>query len=128
MNQYVGLPYERGSDGPYSYDCWGLVCAIAAVPPGWKQRDASYLAIAKAFVEGVNSGGWRQLPEPFNGCIVGLGRSKKLQHAGVWVDGKVLHADAPGVCLQSLSTLRRIGWRRLEFYEWINADVDRPRH
>lgn len=25
INSVVGLPYEKGADGPYSFDCWGIV-------------------------------------------------------------------------------------------------------
>jgi cell wall-associated NlpC family hydrolase len=122
--EYIGKPYVKGSFGPDSFDCWGLVWTVyknrfeIELPRFLFVDNQSALDIRRAMKE--NARQYEELAQPEEGCIVGIGQGRELSHVGIWIEsdgGLVLHATAPRVLAQSLKALRLAGFQKIQFYK-----------
>ncbi len=124
---YVGLPFEDGGRGPYSFDCWGLVREIYAdrlgvALPSYGEISARDLARIARTMGGAKDDGWQAInvPRALDVVLMRSGRGGScVVHVGVMVDGRrVLHVEAAAatavVPLTHISVAGRVmGFRRL---------------
>lgn len=104
--------------------CWALVADVYTAELGlrvdeYRTINNSARAAAKAFRFALHASqhGFAQIAEPQQWCVVLMGKSASLglHHAGVYVDGKVLHALPEGNLHQDLASLRD-GYQLMEFW------------
>jgi hypothetical protein len=85
--------------------------------------DAGIVArvIDQAVRQGAQSGEWRPLATPVDGCAVALSTREVYHHVGIYGDvdgGLVLHAaDYKNAAAQSLLALRGRGYRKINFFQ-----------
>jgi len=125
-SEYIGKPWVLAARGPDAFDCWGLVHYIYAnrydleLPP-YIMRTRDVAEYGKAIDAQKTNPDWIHLDEPEEGCVVALSRSKIFHHVGIWLDvdeGRVLHCyDGSNVIAQSISTMEKQLWARIEFYK-----------
>lgn len=94
--------------------CWALVADVYTAELGlpvneYRTINNSVRAIAEAFRFALHASqhGFAQIVAPQQWCVVLMGKSRSLglHHAGVYVDGKVLHALPAGNLHQDLPGL-----------------------
>lgn len=114
---YIGLPYERGAQGPDAWDCWSFfrhvererfARELPAVPD-----PNSWRAIAAGLPIWAAQFGWRMTGTPRDGDAVFLGRLRDPTHIGIWVDdlNATLHCAAGGSMLHDARHLAAAQWR-----------------
>ena len=121
-NEYIGIPWRNGAQGPDAFDCWAFVRHIqcehygVVVPP--INVDASHLkAVMVSFSRHPELVNWERIAAPEEGCCVLLANGRYPAHVGVWVAGALLHCQQPvGVVYHDLLTLRNSGWGQLQYY------------
>lgn len=95
--------------------CWDLVADVRTTERGqavdvYQTVSGSIRAIASAFRLTLHKGqhGLAQIDEPVDFAIVLMGKSARLglHHAGIYYQGKVLHALENGTLYQDLASLR----------------------
>lgn len=125
INQMVGKPFRWGARGPDAYDCWGAVLEtlrLAGLPsPGDLDTASGDRAVFEALAAGkVMDPQWNRVDTPQPGDVVALSTHTKINHAGVYVPGGVLHMTAKrGAVLARTIMLRAAGYRLVEFYRWV---------
>lgn len=97
--QYIGLPYERGAQGPDKYDCGGLVRQIQQAHFGIPMPEViapdydDAIGMVGLIRTQAEAQGWQAVSGvPKHGDIVVI---RRPYHVGVWLDidgGGVLHA------------------------------------
>lgn len=129
VENLLGRPWRRGAKGPDAFDCWSLVQHIqrelagrevvtAEEPPPENLRPlAEYVANHPARTQ------WRRIDEPEHLCVVEMAHYENPFHVGVYLDiagkGQVIHcAPGIGVTVDTMLTLRALGWRRFFFNAW----------
>lgn len=94
--------------------CWALVALAYQRELGrgvdnYKTINTSIRAIAAAFRLALHKSpdGFEQIAEPQDLCIVLMGKTARLgmHHAGVYYQGRVLHALASGVYFQDMASM-----------------------
>lgn len=122
---YIGKPWVVASDGPDSYDCWGLVVAVQRRLYG---HDLSIIPVAendmKTLIRTMRDHperqNWHSVTVPHEGDVALLRQSRHPIHVGVWLDvdgGGILHAvQGAGVVFQSLNNLAMTGWKIENYY------------
>ncbi len=127
-NQYVGLPWENGAEGPDAYNCWGLVREVQRRRfgldlPAVDVDAADLRAIMREFRDNAEHENWVELghsDQRQEGDVVLLAHARRPSHVGLWVDadgGGVLHSvEGAGVVFSTLVSLRHNGWGNLKFY------------
>jgi hypothetical protein len=117
INQYLGRQY----DAP---PCWALVADVYQAElqqpvDAFQTVNNSIRAVAAAFRLAIhkNPDGFRQLAAPAEMCVVLLGRTVKtgLHHCGVFVGGRLLHAQENGVYYEEMSVIRD-GYALVEYW------------
>jgi cell wall-associated NlpC family hydrolase len=121
LRSLVGKPYKRGSHGPDSYDCFGLVDCV------WRELFARSLPVREEAMHAKPSD-WRRLQAPEDGALVFM-RFAGDRHVGVWLSddgGGVLHAVEPdgwkigdrraSVVFETIFALRLRGYLQTRFY------------
>lgn len=102
VDALLGCPYVPGGSDMGGADCWGIVelwyshvLGIdlddrAAHPPGHEGVQAGFEAAAH----------WEAIEAPENNCLVVM-RAGHLNagHAGVYLDGRLLHSDESAGCV-----------------------------
>lgn len=125
--QYLGLPWQSGAQGPQAFDCWALVRHVHRAHFGRElpvvDVDAANLAAVRAtFAATPIFQLWRQVEQPAEGDAVVMHKGSAADHVGVWVEvdgGRVLHAaQGAGVVATPLAALRRLGWGRVSFWRY----------
>lgn len=130
------IPWKLGGRGSDAVDCYGLLYHVKRsffgqeVPPYfvefpnvWGPRDVGRI-ISENFAR------WQKLEKPVEGCGVGLSRFSNgiLHHCGIWTEadgGLVVHsARKAGVLCQTLSELRRDGYKKIEFFDYFPEDSE----
>lgn len=121
--QYIGLPYERGGQGPDAYDCAGLFRRImmrhfgvdmpVVVAPDYDDG----LSMVGLIQTQAEAQGWSPAPAPpQHGDMVVI---RRPYHVGVWLDidgGGVLHATrTAGVIWTPDAAWRSSGFGRREY-------------
>lgn len=126
-NDYIGLPWESGAQGPDAYDCWALVRQVQRAHYGRElpiiQVDAhDQAAVRAAFAGHPERARWRRVESPQDGDCVQALKGNDIDHVGVYLDldgGRVLHAaQRIGVICTALPVLKRMGWCPVEFYRF----------
>jgi len=128
--QYLGLPWRAGAQGPQAFDCWGLVRHVHRVRYG---RDLPAVAVNAAHQGAVRAefahtpimALWRPVPVPAEGDAVVMFKGAAADHVGLWLaadGGRVLHAaQGAGVVASSVQALRRLGWGRLQYMRYTGG-------
>lgn len=95
--------------------CWELVADVLTTERGleidaYKTITSNVRSIASAFSLHLHKSphGFAQIAEPVNFAVVLMGKTEKLglHHAGIFFDGKVLHAKDSGTLYQDMASLR----------------------
>lgn len=121
--QYIGIPYERGAQGPDRYDCGGLVRQIQQAHFGISMPEViapdydDGLAVVGLIRTQAEAQGWSVATgSPRHGDIVVV---RRPYHVGVWLDvdgGGVLHAiGSHGVIWTRDAAWRVSGFGRREY-------------
>lgn len=94
--------------------CWALVTDVYTTELGlrvdeYRTINNSARAAAQAFRFALHASqhGFVQIAEPQQWCVVLMAKSRSLglHHAGVWIDGKILHALPTGNVHQDLASV-----------------------
>lgn len=128
----VGKPFQWNARGPDAYDCWGLVItARQAVgldtPNAWSEW---LLSESEAGVNGKEScmlmeaqierPVWLRVDNPTPGDIVVMSTHKLIHHVGLYTPFGVLNTTRQmGVTVDTLFRLRDLGYKRIEYYQWV---------
>lgn len=124
---YLGKPWESGAQGPDSYNCWGLVRAVAKAhfdfePPLIPIDETLGLQVRKMFRKHPEHKNYFVVDMPAAGDIVEMGTQKDAWHVGIWLDvdgGGVLHSvEGAGVVFTQRRHLRLLGWTQLVFWRF----------
>ena len=110
-------------------DCWTLASNILhdqrslmvpayAIPSDLSSPKENSQRIGEGLKE------WKRLANPKELCLVAMSKSKKfIHHVGIYSeadDGVIIHSElSNGVKINSLRELRTLGWKRIEFYDYI---------
>lgn len=128
--QYLGLPWESGSQGPDSFNCWGLVRAVAAKhfnfePPLIAIDESLGFAVRKAFRKHPEHNRYYTVDVPQAGDIVEMGSAKDMWHVGIWLDvdgGGVLHSmQGAGVVFTQARHLKMLGWSQTIYWRYLRG-------
>lgn len=119
---YLSLPYKKGSDGPDSFDCWGLVrdvckrhidCEMPLLNIG---RDDNQEAISEAVK------GWEKIYPPYKEYDVLTMKGIGGRHIGICVEANgglfLLHAEEPCVQLAELKNLGLLGYKNVQGWRY----------
>ena len=94
--EYIGLPYDLHNRN--GLNCWALVALVYRdlfdlALPDYRSKSESYQDIVAAFTTAFAEGehGFAQVSEPQDLCVVVM-KHRRLQHCGLWYQGRVLHA------------------------------------
>lgn len=122
--RYIGLPWERGAQGPDSFDCGGFLRFLrkehfnADMPVA--EVDPDDLRATVRHICSRTGGRWQSVGYPAHGDVVLMAHAKYPSHVGMWIDvdgGLVIHCvRGSGVIASSLFDLRLAGWGKIEFY------------
>lgn len=122
VNFLVGLPYEKGSFGPESFNCWGLLYFVQlnyfkVQIPFAPLEDSE--GCRKLFDDQLGQGSWARLERPEHGCGA-LMRGGETPHVGIYLDidgGGILHAmEGVGVIWTPFYKLRSLSFGRTQYY------------
>lgn len=130
---FLGRPYEVGSSGPETFDCWGLVRAVMSTRAG---IDLPEVGIAEADIRGLiqafethaERARWREVTahEPNELDAVLMATARRPVHVGIWLNvgtGRVLHAARPlGVVAQAQAQLASSGYRVVARFRHATLD------
>lgn len=122
---YIGLPWEYGSEGPDSFDCWGFIRTVQrdrfgvympAIP-----APSSWAEARDMINNNAERSNWEQVDAPSEGDLVLMARNRRPVHIGVLILANgilgVLHCMQPnGVVFNSLPSLKSCGWGALTYY------------
>ena len=128
-NDYIGLPWEKGAEGPDTYDCYGLLRVVqrryydVEMPRLVEVDRGSILAVVRAIRRNPENKLWEAIAAPCDGCLVKMHKQDNPDHIGVWLDtdgGGVLHCcQAYGVGFDSFFDLSIMGWRGITYHRRI---------
>lgn len=125
---YIGKPWVKGTSGPDSYDCWGLVQSIYAARygvtlPRVELDTYSPREVARVLASHPERTRWEHVESPQEGDAVLMSHALDPSHVGIWVaspPGGVLHAvRGIGVIFSTRDALYLNRWGRLEFYRCL---------
>lgn len=132
--QYIGLPWQSGAQGPDAYDCWNLVRHIYLARRGINlplfDIDAtSLLSIRRAFKNTNEYGNWYAVPvdQLQELDVVLMSHALHPHHVGIWLDvdgGRMLHAvNGCGVMAQTRQQLKMHQWNLVDAIRRPLAEV-----
>jgi len=122
---YIGRPWQKGAQGPDSFDCWGFFRFIQKNHFGLEvpfiDADANNMRDVIGNMTGNEERkNWIKTSLPKEGDAVLMAHSKYPSHVGVWLNvdrGGVLHCiRGEGVVFSALSSLKLCGWGRVEYF------------
>jgi len=130
INSVIGTPYVEGTNGPDTYDCWGISKAIQKELfnrelPSIDNPPINTRHLMKFVREHPIRKMWQENKDGkrVNGQLIELGHGKYPYPIGTYFDyegGSILHAVNPaGVCLDRIITMKASGWRGFIFHDWI---------
>ena len=104
MTQYLNRPWARGTRGPNTFDCWGLIHWVYKTHLG---VDLPAYVIpshipgpthaGKIHMEEQARGVWNPIDKPVDGCLVTLSCNTAVHHVGIYFEhsgGLVYHANS----------------------------------
>jgi cell wall-associated NlpC family hydrolase len=112
-DRWVGTPFAYDGRDAAGIDCWGLVRTYAVevagrTLPDWSKGDESDLWVADTITENAPSV-VEPLAAPQDGCIVLAHAKGRAHHVGVYLAGRVLHADRKrGVVADPIALFSRV--------------------
>jgi len=128
-NQYIGLPWSEGAEGPDAFDCYGLFRVVQRnyfgidMPPFGEVNRENLLSVIRAIRRNPENRLWEKIGAPEEGCLVKMAKADTPDHLGIWIDvdgGGVLHSTrAHGVCFDDLLNLTTMGWRGITYYRRV---------
>ena len=121
--QYIGLPWESGAQGPEAFDCWAFLRHVQQHHFGRHlpvvQVDELTLGGLRVLLSDGLLKGWERTESPREGDGVLMPRANEI-HVGLWVDidgGRILHcAEGFGVVAQPVRAIVNDGWTRFEYW------------
>ena len=124
---FIGLKYKSNGVGPDEFNCWTLVAHIQQKIYGRKlpfftdiDGDDWLSAAQKMRTEDCTIYGWQETDMPVDGDVMLLGHGRYATHAGVWVDGGLLHClENAGVVFDRMSPLFRMEWPVRKIYTFV---------
>lgn len=140
---YVGKPWAAGAEGPYSFDCWGLVRSVFRTQLNYEmpviQLNVPQPENVASIRRSAEEKGWVQVEitqqAPLRQFDIVLMRNTYGRHVGVVVvDGRrtaVLHASGfslddgtamGNVAFQTITELSNYGFHGFEY--WRKADLN----
>lgn len=124
VHELIGKPWKVGTEGPDTFDCWGLLrwvyrtqrslvlTPIPAIAP------TDTVKICRAVQD--EEPRWQRVLLPTHLDAVAMSLGKAIHHVGVWLEidgGVVLHTtERSGVVAQSITSLRSNGFNLIHFY------------
>lgn len=121
---YLGKPYVENTEGPDTYDCWGLVREICAkridcdMPLLNIGRDDNYEAVTKAIR------GWEKIEPPYQEYDILTMRTAFGRHIGICIkaNGQVmlLHAEVPQVQVVEIQKLAQRGYKDVQGWRYTH--------
>ena len=129
-NDYIGIPWEKGAQGPDSYDCWAFVRMVqerhfGRVLPAIYVDALNLREVTRNFKQHAEREHWALLSESEprqDGDAVLMAHSSSPSHVGVFLTndgGGVLHCvRGIGVIYSNMVNLHNAGWGHLEFYRY----------
>ncbi len=123
--QYIGLPWESGQQGPDKFDCWGLVKAVQKQHfgrdlPAFKVDADNLRAVIKTFTAADERNRWVEVAVPQEGDCLLLSQGKQPTHVGIWLNidgGGLLHCvRGAGVVFSNRTNLQLLGYNILGAY------------
>lgn len=131
INRLLGTPFRWNARGPDAYDCWGLVMEVRraaglVVPDEWgawstntPDSNSEACGLMEAQIGRVPAT-WKRDSSPLEGAIVAMSTHQKIHHVGVATPFGVLDTTRQlGVTLNTVPRLRDLGYKRVEFYQWV---------
>lgn len=124
IEHMIGLPWEQGSFGPESFDCWGLVYKCLEMK-GYKDLPSVDYTFpegeSEEFNKGKSDSHWKQAGPDSKNVIALFYRGEVAQHIGIIVDGFLLNAigrkNKGSVQLTRLAAVNKL-YTRTEFFKW----------
>lgn len=114
VNSLVGKEYDAEH-----FNCWHLVMELVPTAPKVDVVATKMVGI-KYFTDKSYYSDFHEVSIPKDGDIVLLGESiSKLHHAGVFVQGGVIHAESPSVVFTTLRRLK-FSYKEVRFYRANN--------
>lgn len=131
--QYIGVPWEAGAQGPHAFDCMGFFRCIqsrhfgielpAIVAPDYDDPTR----LVSFFGRHQEHFNWQQIDVPVQGCAVIV---RKPLHVGVWLEidgGGVMHCvRGVGVIFTSDSAWPNSGFGKKEYFNHITCPHKSP--
>ena len=110
----IGKPYDAET-----FNCWHLVMGLVPSVPT-VDIVATKMVGVKYFTDKSYYSDFHEVYYPRDGDVVLMGKSMDLlHHAGVVVDGGVLHAEQPSAVFRSIETMRK-QYKEVRFYRANN--------
>ena len=97
IDDMLATTYERGARGPDKFDCWGMVCEVCkrmgwTVPADPIAHSDDPRALLRIFRDEVKPHQWVRADRQ-DGAIAFFGRLEAARHAGIVINGGVLHTQ-----------------------------------
>lgn len=126
VHRYLALPYVPGGRSSAGVDCWGLLRLVYAVEfgialPTLPGICAENVLALTTTLEEEKLRSWTEVPQPFDGCAVGMSQRTQLHHVGIYAaadGGKVIHCWSGNNCVHA-ETFRQLwlkGFLVIKFY------------
>lgn len=113
--------YERAGRGPSKFDCWGMVietCKRMGWPVPFDPIEASSnpRELLRIFRTHTIADQWK-LCAPDDGAVAFFGRFGAARHAGIVIDGGILHTrEGIGPVHEPLPDFQDV---RVEYAQWV---------
>lgn len=127
INSLLGRPYERGGQGPDTFDCYGLARYLQRelwgldMPAFYMPGEAGRFTIAGAISAHPERKNWIEVARPKDGDLVSMAKQNLGYHIGQYValeGGLIVHTlEDSGVTVDPSFNLRAMGWRRIRYFE-----------
>ena len=116
MNDLIGIPYQRGAQGPQAIDCWALVRLACQRLHGKAPPDL--MGPVAPVVRGAAAQGWAPAAAPQHGDILVMRTARGDRHTGVVLRVRhrleLLHAMEGGSVCQPLADLPLLGFHHIK--------------
>lgn len=138
LSDLIGKPWQSNGAGPDFYDCWHLALEVQqrlfaqTLPEIRLPSKPTWQWMIEAFRTHPEKEKWSKVPydqmglvTAKDGSLVLMARLDRPAHIGVWLEKErgIIHADQRGgVMMESVSTLKTKGWRKLMFIRRVDEN------